>query len=47
MFTYGFFLLKGANFISDGSEHLLGVLSPGIIGGTPTALATLTLVLRY
>eukprot|EP00873_Tetraselmis_striata_P007709 jgi/Tetstr1/427973/TSEL_018047.t1 len=33
MLTYGFFLLKGANFISNGSEHLLGVLSPGVIGG--------------
>lgn len=31
--TYGFLLLKGANLISDGSELLLEVLDPGLIGG--------------
>mmetsp|Transcript_38807 Transcript_38807/g.91895 ORF Transcript_38807/g.91895 Transcript_38807/m.91895 type:complete len:533 (+) Transcript_38807:126-1724(+) len=33
MCAYGFLLLKGAEYISEGSEHLLGVLSPGVIGG--------------
>jgi len=33
MLTYGYILLKGASYISEGSEHLLGVLSPGIVGG--------------
>jgi Ca2+/Na+ antiporter len=31
--AYGFLLLKGANLISDGSELLLEVLDPGLIGG--------------
>ena len=31
--TYGFLLLKGANLISDGSELLLEVFDPGLIGG--------------
>lgn len=31
--TYGFLLLKGANLISDGSELLMEVLDPGLIGG--------------
>ena len=30
---YGFVLLKGANLISDGSELLLLVMDPGLIGG--------------
>eukprot|EP00960_Hanusia_phi_P047610 758480-Hanusia_phi.AAC.5 len=30
---YGALLLKGANLISDGSELLLEVLDPGLIGG--------------
>jgi len=30
---YGFMLLKGANLISDGSELLLEVMDPGLIGG--------------
>lgn len=33
MLAYGFMLLKGANLLSDGSELLLEVLNPGIIGG--------------
>lgn len=33
MMVYGYVLLKGASLISEGSEHLLGVLSPGIVGG--------------
>lgn len=33
MGLYGLVLLKGANLISDGSEHLLEVVNPGIIGG--------------
>jgi len=31
--TYGYLLLMGANLISDGSELLLEVLDPGLIGG--------------
>ncbi|EIE26168.1 hypothetical protein COCSUDRAFT_61158 [Coccomyxa subellipsoidea C-169] len=33
MLAYGFMLLQGANLLSDGSELLLEVLNPGIIGG--------------
>ena len=33
MFGYGYLLLQGANFLSDGSELRLEVLSPGLIGG--------------
>mmetsp|Transcript_28465 Transcript_28465/g.54291 ORF Transcript_28465/g.54291 Transcript_28465/m.54291 type:complete len:537 (+) Transcript_28465:137-1747(+) len=33
MAVYGYLLLQGANLISDGSELLLEVLDPGIIGG--------------
>ena len=31
--AYGYVLLKGAQLLSDGSEMLLEVLNPGIIGG--------------
>lgn len=31
--AYGFMLLKAAQLLSDGSELLLTVMSPGIIGG--------------
>jgi len=31
--AYGYILLQGANLISDGSELLLEVLNPGLIGG--------------
>jgi hypothetical protein len=31
--VYGYCLLIGANFLSDGSELLLEILDPGIIGG--------------
>lgn len=30
---YGFCLLQGANYLSDGSEMLLEILDPGLIGG--------------
>ena len=33
MLGYGYLLLQGANLLSDGSELLLEVLSPGLIGG--------------
>jgi len=33
MASYGYILLQGATLISDGSELLLEVLDPGIIGG--------------
>lgn len=33
MLVYGYLLLQGANLLSDGSELLLEVLSPGLIGG--------------
>ncbi|KAK9789557.1 hypothetical protein WJX73_004608 [Symbiochloris irregularis] len=33
MLGYGYLLLQGANLLSDGSELLLEILSPGIIGG--------------
>lgn len=31
--VYGFFMLKAAEFLSDGSDMLLAVINPGIIGG--------------
>eukprot|EP01023_Acetabularia_acetabulum_P040635 TRINITY_DN3939_c0_g1_i2.p1 TRINITY_DN3939_c0_g1~~TRINITY_DN3939_c0_g1_i2.p1 ORF type:complete len:531 (-),score=102.84 TRINITY_DN3939_c0_g1_i2:1617-3209(-) len=31
--VYAYFMLQGANFLSSGSELLLEVLSPGLIGG--------------
>eukprot|EP01023_Acetabularia_acetabulum_P009582 TRINITY_DN14322_c0_g1_i4.p1 TRINITY_DN14322_c0_g1~~TRINITY_DN14322_c0_g1_i4.p1 ORF type:complete len:538 (+),score=100.69 TRINITY_DN14322_c0_g1_i4:35-1648(+) len=31
--AYGFLMLKGANFLSDGSELLLAIVDPGVIGG--------------
>lgn len=33
LIIYGFMLLKAAQLLSDGSELLLTVMSPGIIGG--------------
>ncbi|KAK9907616.1 hypothetical protein WJX75_007049 [Coccomyxa subellipsoidea] len=33
MLAYGFMLLQGASLLSDGSELLLEVLNPGVIGG--------------
>lgn len=33
MFIYGYLLLIGANQLSDGSELLLEILDPGVIGG--------------
>eukprot|EP01026_Neomeris_dumetosa_P008572 TRINITY_DN1275_c0_g1_i4.p1 TRINITY_DN1275_c0_g1~~TRINITY_DN1275_c0_g1_i4.p1 ORF type:complete len:548 (-),score=94.07 TRINITY_DN1275_c0_g1_i4:558-2147(-) len=33
LIVYGFFMLQGANCLSTGSEMLLEVLSPGLIGG--------------
>ena len=33
MLAYGFLLLQGAGFLSEGSEMLLEILNPGIIGG--------------
>lgn len=33
MFMYGYLLLIGANQLSDGSELLLEILDPGVIGG--------------
>lgn len=33
LFIYGFCLLQGANLLSEGSEMLLEVLDPGLIGG--------------
>lgn len=49
MIIYGYCLLQGANYLSDGSEMLLEILDPGLIGGErpptaptrmPTRLAT-------
>ena len=37
MLVYGRLILYGANWLSDGSELLLEILDPGIIGGTYTA----------
>ena len=34
--AYGYVLLKGAQLLSDGSEMLLEVLNPGVIGGVGT-----------
>jgi hypothetical protein len=33
MLAYGYMLLQGAQQLSDGSELLLEVLNPGLIGG--------------
>lgn len=33
MVVYGYFLLQGANLLSEGSEMLLEVLDPGVVGG--------------
>mmetsp|Transcript_10171 Transcript_10171/g.30570 ORF Transcript_10171/g.30570 Transcript_10171/m.30570 type:complete len:554 (-) Transcript_10171:2400-4061(-) len=33
MVIYGYCLLQGANYLSDGSEMLLEILDPGLIGG--------------
>lgn len=33
MFIYGYCLLQGANYLADGSEMLLEILDPGLIGG--------------
>ena len=33
MVVYGYVLLQGANLISSGSELLLEILDPGLIGG--------------
>lgn len=33
MVIYGYILLCGANVLSEGSEMLLQILNPGIIGG--------------
>lgn len=33
MIIYGYILLMGANVLSEGSEMLLQILHPGIIGG--------------
>eukprot|EP00803_Ostreobium_quekettii_P005573 evm.model.scf_925.3 EVM.evm.TU.scf_925.3 scf_925:25438-32167(+) len=33
LIVYGFILLRGANLLSDGSEMLLEIFPPGIIGG--------------
>ena len=33
MIVYGYLLLRGAQLLSNGSELLLEVISPGIIGG--------------
>ena len=35
MVIYGYCLLQGANLLSDGSEMLLEILDPGLIGGAP------------
>ncbi len=32
--VFGFVILSGANILSDGSELLLEILDPGLIGGT-------------
>lgn len=31
--TFGYVILSGANILSDGSELLLEILDPGLIGG--------------
>lgn len=31
--VYGYILLQGASLLSDGSELLLEILNPGLIGG--------------
>ncbi len=38
MLIYGYCLLQGANLLSDGSEMLLEILDPGLIGGAPCCL---------
>ncbi|CAN6166642.1 unnamed protein product [Urochloa humidicola] len=31
--TYGFLVYKGATYLSEGSELLLGIMGPGLVGG--------------
>ncbi len=38
MVIYGYCLLQGANLLSDGSEMLLEILDPGLIGGALSRL---------
>jgi hypothetical protein len=33
MLAYGFLVYKGSSYISDGSEQLLQVMGPGLVGG--------------
>ena len=40
---YGYLLLRGARLLSDGSELLLEVISPGIIGGEDISASTLSI----
>lgn len=52
MLVYGYFLLQGANLLSDGSELLLEVLDPGIVGGASSTFpcrhtAALVLGIRF
>ena len=41
MIVYGYLLLRGAQLLSNGSELLLEVISPGIIGGDSHTLQLL------
>lgn len=41
IFIYGFCLLQGANYLADGSEMLLEILDPGLIGGGLYTIASL------
>ena len=40
--VYGYLLFQGARLLSSGSERLLEILNPGIIGGAPP-LSTLAI----
>ena len=46
MVIYGYCLLQGAKLLSDGSEMLLEVLDPGLIGGAPRQHAVAALSYR-
>lgn len=46
MFIYGYCLLQGATYLADGSEMLLEILDPGLIGGTLATLAWIYMILH-
>lgn len=44
--AFGYVILIGANILSDGSELLLEILDPGLVGGTFRLPASIYLILN-